>query len=455
LPETTKRVAVVGGGVAGLSAACALAGAGHNVTLFERKPFLGGRASSYQHPGTGEIVDNCQHVLLGCCTNLIDLYQRIGSENDIAWFDTLTFITPDAVRSQLKATSLPAPMHSTPSFLAAKFLTPADKLSVSRGLAAMMREPLADDGRSFRQWLREHGQTETAIRRFWEPVLVSALNEDLDRCSVRYASLVFRDSFLKSARAGQMGVPRVPLTELYGRAQGYIESRTGAVRLRTSVERIHSQGDHVTFALGLDGNGETFAADAVIVAVPWMGAAKLLPDLAPQLNQIQSSPITGIHLWFDREITQLPHAVLLDRTIQWMFNKTRLQPQRTEQGSYLELVVSASKSLVNMQRQDIIDMAVTELADFFPAVREARLLKATVVKELHATYSVLPGADAFRPKQTTPDGRVFLAGDWTDTGWPATMEGAVRSGYLAAEAVTRERFLAPDLPARGLMRMFA
>jgi zeta-carotene desaturase len=450
-----KNVAIIGGGVAGLAAACALADVGHTVTLFERKPFLGGRASSYQHPGTNEVVDNCQHVLLGCCTNLIDLYRRIGSENDVAWFDTLTFITPDGVRSNLKATSLPAPMHSTPSFLTAKFLSASDKITVSRGLAAMMREPLADDGRPFRQWLRDHGQTEQAIRRFWEPVLVSALNEDLDRCSARYASLVFRDSFLKSARAGEMGVPRVPLTELYSRAQGYIETRSGTVRLRTSVDRIESHPDSVSLTLGLEGAGQTFTADAVIVAVPWIGAAKLLPHFADQLNRIESSSITGIHLWFDREITDLPHAVLLDRTIQWMFNKSRLQPQRPEQGSYLEVVVSASKPLVSMQRQDIIDLAVRELADFFPRVRDAQLLKATVVKEVHATYSVVPGADELRPKQTTADPRVFLAGDWTETGWPATMEGAVRSGYLAAQALDGKRFLVPDLPARGLMRMFA
>jgi squalene-associated FAD-dependent desaturase len=450
-----KSIAIVGGGVAGLAAGCALADAGYKVTLFERKPYLGGRASSYEHPGTGEVVDNCQHVLLGCCTNLINLYERIGSAQDVRWFDTLTFITPDGVRSELKPSFLSAPFHSSPAFLRTKFLDVSDKIAISRGLAAMMREPLQNNGKNFLQWLREHKQTERAVRRFWEPVLVSALNEDLGRCSLRYASLVFRDSFLKSARAGEMGVPAVPLTELYSKAKGYIEQRGGAVRLRTAVEQVASGANGVTLTLGLDGNGEEFAADAVIVAAPWLTAAKLLPQMAEQLARIESSSITGIHLWFDRVITDLPHAVLLDRTIQWMFHKSLLQPKRESTGSYVELVVSASKGLIDKSRQEIIDLAVSELAEFFPAVREAKLEKATVVKELHATYSVLPGADEFRPRQATADPCVFLAGDWTATGWPSTMEGAVRSGYLAAEAIACRRFMVADLPAQGLMRLFA
>lgn len=448
-----KSIAIIGGGVAGLAAGCALADAGHKVLLFERKPYLGGRASSYEHPGTGEVVDNCQHVLLGCCTNLIDFYGRIGAAADVQWFDMLTFITPDGVRSQLRPSLLFAPLHSGPAFLRAKFLAMPDKVAIARGLAAMMRRPLPDDGNSFLQWLRDHGQTEQAIHRFWEPVLVSALNEELGRCSARYASLVFRDSFLKSADAGKMGVPSVPLTELYSKARAYIEGRGGSVRLRTVVEQVAPHADGVTLTLA-SGSGEAVAADAVIVASPWLVAGKLLPALQSRLSRLESSSITGIHLWFDRRITDLPHAVLLDRTIQWMFHKSVLQPRRGQSGSYVEVVVSASKKLIDLSRQEIIDLAVKELAEFFPAVCDARLEKATVVKELHATYSVLPGGDAFRPKQATADPRIFVAGDWTETGWPATMEGAVRSGYLAAEAVADRRFMVPDLSAQGVMRWF-
>src|SRR3954469_5240237 len=224
-------VAIVGGGLAGLSAACALAGSGFRVTLFERRPYLGGRASSYEHPGTGEVVDNCQHVLLGCCTNLIDLYRRFNSDTKIRWFDRLTFVEPGGRQSQIGPSFLPAPLHTAPSFLAASALSFADKLAISRAMLALAGGPLNDTSEDFLSWLKRHGQTPGAIERFWKVVLVSALNEDLDRMSVRYAAQVFRESFLKSAAAGKMGVPTVPLTELYSVGADYIRARGGEVQL--------------------------------------------------------------------------------------------------------------------------------------------------------------------------------------------------------------------------------
>jgi zeta-carotene desaturase len=221
----------------------------------------------------------------------------------------------------------------------------------------------------------------------------------------------------------------------------------------------------------LQSSGAAARFDYAVLAVPHYTLGKLLPSqngsgnlaapLLAQIQQLESSPITGIHLWLDREVTELPHAVLLDRTIQWMFQKSKLQPQREDRqgrGSYLELVVSSSKSLVQMGRQEIIDLALSELSDFFPSVRDAKLLKATVVKEVHATYSALPGSDSHRPESRSPWPRLFLAGDWTATGWPATMEGAVRSGYKAAEALSSRAgkpdvFLVQDLPATGFMRL--
>ncbi|HYX69035.1 MAG TPA: FAD-dependent oxidoreductase, partial [Terriglobales bacterium] len=215
IPAQAPSVGVVGGGLAGLSAACALAGAGCRVTLFERRPFVGGRASSYEHPGTGEIVDNCQHVLLGCCTNLLEFYRRIGVEDRIRWFERLTFVEPGGRRSVIRPSWLPAPLHTAPSFLWAPSLSLRDKLAIARAMFSMMRRLPADTPENFLAWLRRHGQTERAIERFWKVVLVSALNEDLDRVSVYYAAQVFRESFLKSAAAGRMGVPAVPLSELY------------------------------------------------------------------------------------------------------------------------------------------------------------------------------------------------------------------------------------------------
>lgn len=457
-------VAVIGGGLAGISAGCALADAGYHVELFERRPFLGGRASSYELPGTGEVVDNCQHVLLGCCTNLIDFYRRLGVEDQIRWYDEITFLLPNGPTSTLKPSWLPAPMHTAPSFLASSVLDAKDKLAISRALLALMPALPADNNEDFQSWLLRHGQTKHSIDRFWAPVLISALNDDLDQMSVRYAALVFRDSFLKSAEAGRMGLPAVPLSELYGVAASYIEARGGSVHLRASVDSLHADAGGVRVRFG----GEEVLADFAILATPFNGVEKLLPDtpemrpLREQASRFSSVPITGIHLWFDREITALEHAVLLERTIQWMFQKSKILNTRREAGetgSYLELVVSSSKILLDKSRNDIIELAMRELAEFFPKVREATLTKATVVKEVHATFSPTPGSDAYRPSHITPLPRLFLAGDWAATGWPATMEGAVRSGYGAAEALAAatgntQKFLMPDLPAKGLMRLF-
>ncbi len=458
--STRGIVAVIGGGLAGLSAGSALADAGYHVELFERRPYLGGRASSYELPGTGEVVDNCQHVLLGCCTNLIDFYRRLGVEQQIRWYDEINFILPGGKTSTLKPGALPAPFHATASFLHSSVLDLKDKLAIARAMLAMIPSLPPDSGQTFQSWLERHGQTKQAIDRFWAPVLVSALNEDLDRISVPYAALVFRDSFLKSAEAGRMGVPAVPLSQLYGTAAQYIEARGGKVHTRAAVDSFRMDGTGVKLCVG----GEDLRADYAVLATPFNTLDKLLPD-TPELDSLrdsalhlESSPITGIHLWFDREITPLEHAVLLERTIQWMFHKSKILATRrdsAQNGSYLELVVSSSKTLVDKPRQEIIDLAMRELADFFPSVRDAKLTKATVVKEIHATFAPSPGSDALRAPHKSPWPRLFLAGDWTATGWPATMEGAVRSGYGAAEALSARKILVPDLPAKGLMKLFS
>lgn len=491
-------VAIAGGGLAGLAAACALADIGFQVTLFERRPFLGGRASSYEHPGTGEIVDNCQHVLLGCCTNLIEFYRRTGVEDRIRWYDKLVFLEPGGRASFISPSFLPAPLHTTPAFLRAACLGWRDKLAIARAMMILAgvlpnggAEPLlaraeggttVRDGENFLAWLRRQRQTEQAINRFWKTILVSALNEDLDRISVPYAAQVVRESFLKSAAGGRMGVPTVPLTDLYNAAGDYVRARGGMLHFRRPVEGFAAEPSRVRVRLG--DRAEAF--DYLVIALSFDALDRVLPD-APEsaairenLSHFETSPITGIHLWFDRQVSNLDHAVLLDRTIQWMFHKSRLQPMRAPQakespllanaarsgapadvGSYIELVVSSSKTLVDRSRPEIVDIALKEVREFFPAAGDANLLKSTVIKEVNATYSPRPGMDAYRPGAATAWRRVFLAGDWTATGWPATMEGAVRSGYLAAEALARAagrkdaRFLSPDLPETGFMRLFA
>jgi squalene-associated FAD-dependent desaturase len=459
-------VGVVGGGLAGLAASCALSDSGYEVTLFERRAFLGGRASSYEHPGTGEVVDNCQHVLLGCCTNLRDFYGRLGVADKIRWYQRITFVEPGGRASCIESTGLPAPLHSAFSFLRFELLSLADKLAIARALIALMPGVPEDGGEDFLAWLRRKGQTQAAIDRFWAPVLISSLNEDLDKTSVKYAAMVFRDAFLKSAEASWMGVPTVPLSDLYGVAESYITQRGGRVLRRCTVEQNCPLESGVSLKLA-DGE-RTF--DYCISAVPFHHLGRVLPEspqadeLRRRVDRLQTVPITGIHLWFDREITPLEHAALLDRNIQWMFQKSKILKQRVEQeesgqGSYLELVVSSSKSLLEMSRAEVIELALKELKEFFPAAREATLIKATVVKEVHATFAPGPLSDEFRPQPVSAWPRLFLSGDWTATGWPSTMEGAVRAGYLSAQALCAaahdaHNFVVPELPAQGFMRLF-
>jgi len=471
--STQPTVAIAGGGLAGLAAACALADSGFRVTLFERRPYLGGRASSYEHPGTGEVVDNCQHVLFRVCTNLVEFYQRIGVAQQIRWYDEMTFLEPGGRATTMTSSFLPAPLHTALSFFRFPFLSAEDKLAIARALVPLTLTVQRDTGQSFQQWLERHGQTEHAVDRFWKPILISALSEHLDRISISYAAQVVRES-MKSPEARQMGVPTIPLTDLYNAAGDYIRARGGELRTRSAVEAFRADSSQVHLQLAdraADSDAERVSAfDYLVLALPFDGLERVLPQatestsLREMLSHFEPSPITGIHLWFDRQISDLDHAVLLDRTIQWMFHKSRLQPLRAQSGerqagSYVELVVSASKNLTEKSRAEILDVVLSEVREFFPAARSAKVVKSTVIKEIHAVYSPRPGIDAYRPPASTAWPRIFLAGDWTATGWPATMEGAVRSGYLAAEALARAAgreasFLVPDLPASGFMRLF-
>ncbi len=470
MTQSQPTVAIAGGGLAGLAAACALSDAGFRVTLFEKRPFLGGRASSYEHPGTGEVVDNCQHVLFRICTNLVKFYEHIGVADQIRWFDQMNFIEPGGRVSVMKSSPLPAPLHTAPSFLHFPFLSAADKLAIARALVPLTLTVQRDNGQSFQQWLDAHGQTRNAVARFWHPILISALSEELDRISVSAAAQVVRES-MKTPTARHMGVPTLPLTDLYNAAGEYVRFHGGTLHFRCPVEGFTAEASQVQVRMrGNEEAEESF--DYLVLALPFDALESLLPAepqskaIREKISHFENSPITGIHLWFDKQISDLDHAVLLDRTIQWMFHKSRLQPMRAQgengigSGSYIELVVSSSKTLIDKSRAEIVDLALSEVREFFPAARDANLVKSTVIKEVNATYSPRPGIDAHRPTPVTPWPRVLLAGDWTATGWPATMEGAVRSGYLAAEALADVsgnkgmRFLTSDMPASGLMRLF-
>ena len=436
------EVIVIGGGLAGLAAAAALGGAGHSVKVLESRPFLGGRATSYE-VGNGEeaeFIDNCQHILLRCCVNLLDFYRRLGVEQDIAFSREFTFIEPGGRRSVLRSGILPTPAHFAESFLKLSFLNFGEKLAVAHAMQSIPHESKRSDldNISMLDWLKEKRQPPRAIERYWRQVLVSAINEELDRMAAAHGLQVFRLGFLARKDAYEMGVPAVPLGRLYGndawRRIGNVD-----LRLRVPVSRIVIEDGAVR---GVIAGDQQVDGDFYVCALPFERVNTVAPELGIDVSMFEHSPITGIHLWFDRPVTDLPHATLLDRTMQWMFNK--------HEGRYVQLVVSASRSLTEMPRADVIALALRELAEFFPAAREAKLEKAHVVKEIRATFSARPGLEAQRPVNRTNIPNLFLAGDWTKSGWPATMEGAVRSGYLAAEAVTEAAgtpkvFIRPDI----------
>jgi zeta-carotene desaturase len=464
--DLPKSVTVIGGGVAGMSAACALAEAGLRVHLVERRGYLGGRASSYLHPGVNETIDNCQHVLFGCCTNLAGFYERIGAADRVKWSSEMTMIEPGGRRSVLGPSHwLPAPLHGLPKLLSAHAFTGADKMALARAFRAMLKPIPADTKETLADWLTRHRQTQGAIERFWKLVIASALNAEIETIAVPYAAKVIRELFMNSAYAGSMGMNTVPLSALYAKVPALLETRGGGVHLNCNVEAI--AWDEKAAKWSVETKGDAVSSDYLALAIPFEAMGKLVAKMPPtagadallgKIAQHTHWPICSAHLWFDREITELDHAVLLDREIHWLFNRGKLQPSRKQQGSYIEIEVSASRVFAARERNEAIELTLRELAEFFPAVAQAKLVKAALVKEVRATFGVPPGIDALRPDaQSSPWPNCVLAGDWTSTGWPSTMESAARSGHLAAEAVCAvlgetKKFLVPDLKPRGLMR---
>jgi squalene-associated FAD-dependent desaturase len=475
-------VIVIGGGLAGLASGVALAEAGWRVQLFEQRPFLGGRATSYVLPD-GEHIDNCQHVTFGCCTNLEDFYRRVGAADKIKFFDGLLLLDPQGRRGEMSPGMFPAPFHMTGSFLTFSPLALKDKLCIARAFSDILfsaGHPSDIDepgGISMLEWLHRRKQTPAAISRFWRTVLISALSEELDRIDARYGVQVFWKAVLSNRNGSRMGVPQVALADLYDGCRLAIQQKGGEVTLRSPLRKIVMEDDAV-IGVGFD-NDRTETADAYIFALPHETMDELLPDAAKQLDtslaglkNIKDASITGVHLWFDRQVMNEPFISLLDTTTQWIFNKNALHPATTAGAAtngngtaskavqYLQLVISASHDLLQKPRQEIIDECLREVRHALPAAREANLVKATVIKEAAATFSPVPGVDRWRPTQETRIRNMFLAGDWTATRWPATMEGAVRSGYLAAEAVLRaagvpKTLLLPDLKVDPLVAFLA
>lgn len=473
----SPRIVVVGGGLAGLAAAVALTERGLPCSVVESRPRLGGRASSFHDPTTGTEIDNCQHVTLGCCTNFRHFCQTTGLAEFFRREPTLFFVGPSGSIDRFEAGPWPAPLHLTGAFARLSYLSWKDKWALAQGLRALAG-PVSDQDESlpFSVWLREHGQTDVAIQRFWWVVLVSALSESLDRISVRHARKVFVDAFLAHRDGWRVDIPTVPLEELYGgKLSHWLNSRGTEIRLQTAAEQIEVENDR---AVGVRlTSKDLIPADEIVVALPFFRVMSVLPlsiaahpDLAG-ISRLEAAPIASIHLWFDRPIMELRHAVLVDRLCQWVFNRTAIatsasaaqttgKPSEENPGAsyYYQIVISASHEIAGRSKDDIQRQVLSELASIWPATNDARLLHSRQVTEHRAVFSPVPGIDAIRPVQQSPIANLQLAGDWTRTGWPATMEGAVRSGYLAANNILRrygqaDATLPPDLTVAPLSQL--
>ena len=484
--SSVPRVLIIGGGLAGLAAAAALASRGISCRILELRQQLGGRASSFVDSESGEVLDNCQHVSMGCCTNLAHFCETIGATRCFQRETELTFIGPTGQATVMRAAPLPAPLHLFPSLASLHWLTWGERVQLLRGLSKLLKTPYENlRGQRLSDWLDHAGQSERVRSGFWHLVLVSALSETLDRIDAAYARKVLLDGFARHRSGWEVLIPTVSLTDLYDRvAAQWLTAHDVTVDRGCGVDSLHHEGGRITHLMTRD--RERIEVEDVIAAVPPYRLIPLLePDGKPaaaapesfiragqlrefcgQLAGLQTAPIASVHLWFDRPLTDLRHAVLVDRLGQWMFNRsTDHRPTKTsppQDGSpaewYCQVVISASRDVEKLGHQETIHAVAEELRTIWPQSGAVRLLRGRVVVERRAVFSVTPGIDAIRPAQQSPISNLQLAGDWTQTGWPATMEGAVRSGYLAAENVLRrmgrpDRLVQPDLPIPWLSRM--
>ncbi len=445
-PETPRkgvRVAVIGGGLAGITAAIALAESGADVTLLEARPRLGGATCSFSRDGL--TVDTGQHIFLGCCTAYRGLLDRLGMTEHSTLQDRfdVTVLAPGADgrprKARLRRTALPGPLHMLPALGRYPFLSLAERAKVARPALAMRfvdpADPAADTQR-FGDWLARRGQSERTRRALWDLFSVSALNIAGDDASLALAAVVVKTGLLGKNNAADIGVPALPLGELHGDAGGTLLAKLGAqVSLSTKVSAIEPGETGYRIQLA---QGEPLAADAVVLAVPHEKAAPLIPAGALPEQTVAgwvglgASPIVNVHVIYDRPVMDLPFVAAIDSPVQWVFDRTRISGLDRPGQQYLAISLSAADQYADTPVAELQEQFVPALAELFPAARDAEVAEFFVTRERRATFRQAPGTGALRPKAETLMPGLALAGAWTDTGWPDTMEGAVRSGLAAA-----------------------
>ena len=448
-PRKGVRVAVIGGGLAGITAAIALAESGADVTLLEARPRLGGATCSFSRDGL--TVDTGQHVFLGCCSAYRGLLARLGMTEHATLQDRfdVTVLSPGADgrpgKARLRRTALPGPLHMLPALGRYPFLSFAERMSVARPALAMRRvnpaDPAADTQR-FGDWLAQRGQGERTRRALWDLFSVSALNIAGDDASLALAAVVVKTGLLGKNDAADIGVPALPLGELHGDAGATLLAKLGAqVVLSTKVSAIEPDQDG-GYRIQL-AQGDPLIADAVVLAVPHEKAAPLIPAGALPEQTVAgwaglgASPIVNVHVIYDRPVMDLPFVAAIDSPVQWVFDRTRISGMDRPGHQYLAISLSAADQYADIPAAKLREQFLPALAELFPAARDARVTEFFVTRERRATFRQAPGSGALRPKAATARPGLVLAGAWTDTGWPDTMEGAVRSGLAAAAELRR------------------
>ena len=439
-------ILIIGGGFAGLAAAVEAAERGQRVLLLERRAFLGGRAYSMTDRVTGDTVDNGQHLMMGCYRRTLDFLGKIGAADKLKFQQRprVDFLSEGGSHAQFKCPPLPAPLHLLAGLGGLGTITWSDRARALRvGLALRSlngnRARLADI--TVREWLNELGQSARMQSRFWDLIALATLNEAPERASADMFARVLEEAFLHSKRDSTMVISRVGLSELYTHdARRFVEERGGQVRLNATVERLEFDGPRVK-AVVLRG-GERFEPATVISALPYFALKDVIPaDVAEaepfrHLATFQSAPIVSINLWYDAPVTELEFVGLLESPVEWVFNKNAIAGAGKQARQHLALVISGAHEAGKLPKEQLIEVARREMERFFPAAQGQAPSHAFVVKEQQATISHTIGVAKLRPSQRTPFENLFLAGDWTDTGLPATIEGAVWSGQECARLIS-------------------